>query len=144
MSDGLALPILPHDIEFGCDVAMFELRTHRVEIAKVWKKERPERTPVVSVDFTDDPKGRVLVGEEALANPPVFLGGPPGLDIPSYFKALWEAETSKEFHDEHVVVCIFLPHGPGLQTHWRWIPINPKYTEGTVVDRLIQTVEFLE
>ncbi|KAJ7679084.1 hypothetical protein DFH06DRAFT_1165655 [Mycena polygramma] len=140
--DGFTLPILLRDFEFGCDVAMVELRINRVEIANVWKRERPERTPVVSVDFTDDFKGRILVGEEALANPPPFLRGPPGLDLASYFRALWDAETSKEFHDEHVVVCIFLPHGPGLQTHWRWIPISPEYTEGTVVDRLINTVEF--
>ncbi|KAJ6507859.1 hypothetical protein C8R47DRAFT_1099747 [Mycena vitilis] len=141
--DGFALPILPRDIEFGCDVAMVELSVHRAEIVDAWKKERPERTPVVSVDFTDDFKGRILVGEEALANPPPFFRGPPGLDVASYFRALWDAETSKKFHDEHVVVCIFLPHGPGLQTHWRWIPISPAFTEGTVVDRLINTVEFL-
>ncbi|KAJ7679095.1 hypothetical protein DFH06DRAFT_1165675 [Mycena polygramma] len=139
---GIRPPILPRDIEYACDVAIAAVQASRGDIARVWKTEMPWRTPLVSVDYTQDLRGLMSIGEECLTTMPRPIGSPV-LD-PVEFKAMWEAERSKGFHDEHVLVGIFLPHGTALQTHWRWIPINPEYTEGTVVERLIQTVEFLE
>ncbi|KAJ6532099.1 hypothetical protein B0H19DRAFT_1273248 [Mycena capillaripes] len=141
--DGLDVSMRPQDIEFACDLAMFEIAAHCTEIAQVWKKEIPQRAPVVSVDFSVDSRGVIRVGEECFMNPPPTLWVPPGIDTESYFRATWEMETSKEIHDEHAVVCVFLPYGNRVQTHWSSIPINVKYAEGTVVERLIQTVEFL-
>jgi hypothetical protein len=143
-SGGLQLPIPPQDIDFASEVALAEVADHRAEIVKVWKEEMPHRTPVVSFDYTWDPKGVMRIGEDCLANPPPTLRGPPGFDIPAFFRAEWEAETSKEFHDEHAVICVFLPYGLIVQPHWIYIPIDPAYTEGTVVERLIQTVENFE
>ncbi|KAJ6507848.1 hypothetical protein C8R47DRAFT_1315295, partial [Mycena vitilis] len=141
---GIRPPILPQDIEYVCDVALAAVQASRGEIARVWKTEMPCRTPLVSVDYTQDLRGLMAIGEECLTTMPRPIGSPVLDSVEFRATSMWEAERSKGFHDEHVLVGIFLPHGTGLQTHWRWIPISAEYTEGTVVERLIQTVEFLE
>ncbi|KAJ6561996.1 hypothetical protein B0H19DRAFT_91302 [Mycena capillaripes] len=129
-SAGVEVPIRRQDIDFACDVAIRQVHGYRTEIAEVWEKEMPQRAPVVSVDFSMEPRGIMRVGEDCIDNPPPNLRAPPGIDVASHFRAVWEAETSKEIRDEHVVVWILLPYGDTVQAHWRHIPISPEYVRG--------------
>ncbi|KAJ7158504.1 hypothetical protein C8R46DRAFT_1109375 [Mycena filopes] len=119
------------DIRFAIMLAIAAIRSSRAEIVEVWRRERPERVPVVSVDYTVLLFGDLRIGEDALSH--LLYMASEGFN--------WEEEAPKEEHDEHALLCLYLPHGQIVLNVPIWIPINPEYSQGTVVERLIQTVE---
>ncbi|KAJ7273780.1 hypothetical protein C8J57DRAFT_1594319 [Mycena rebaudengoi] len=134
------LRLLTEDLEYACEVTMSEVSRRRADIVRVWKAEMPERNPLVSFDYTVDPRGVMVVGEQC------FHTLPSGQKLPAedtrdLLKRFWGQHTQKEFHREHIIVGIFLPRGEEFKEHCVWIGIDPQFTEGTVVERLIKTIE---
>jgi hypothetical protein len=119
---------------------MSEVSRRRADIVRVWKAEMPERNPLVAFDYTVDPRGVMVVGQQCFHTLP---GGwkLPAEDTRDLLKCFWAQHTQKEFHREHIIVGIFLPRGEEFKEHCVWIGIDPQFTEGTVVERLIKTIE---
>jgi hypothetical protein len=116
-------------------VVIEEVRRRKEEVVRVWKEEMPARTPVVSVNyFLDDPRGILIAG-----SPSKFP--PQGYAEFQQVRDMWENVISQDIHREHVIIGAYLPHGTTGKLHFLWLGINDAYTEGTVVERLIKTVE---
>ncbi|KAJ7507188.1 hypothetical protein B0H11DRAFT_1970640 [Mycena galericulata] len=135
---GKAPTISPEDYDFSTKVVIDEVRRRKDEIVRVWKQEMPARTPVVSINyFLDDPRGVLIAG-----SPSKFP--PQGYAEFQQVRDMWENVISQDIHLEHIIVGAYLPYGLSGKLHFLWIGIDDRHTEGTVVERLIKTVETME
>ncbi|KAJ7130241.1 hypothetical protein C8R44DRAFT_63064 [Mycena epipterygia] len=133
--EGKAPPISPEDYDFATNVVIEEVRRRKDEVVRVWKQEMPARTPVVSVNyFLDDPKGVLVAG-----SPSKFP--PQGYAEFRQVRDMWENVISQDIHREHIIIGAYLPHGTTGKLHFLWMGINEAQTEGTVVERLIKSLE---
>ncbi|KAJ7764510.1 hypothetical protein DFH07DRAFT_811477 [Mycena maculata] len=129
---GKSSPISPEDYDFATKVVIEEVTRRQDDVVRVWKEEMPARTPVVSVNyFLGDPKGVLVAGSPSKFPPHGYSEFPEVRDM-------WENVISQDIHREHIIVGAYLPH---KQLHFLWIGINDAQTEGTVVERLIKTLE---
>ncbi|KAJ7152317.1 hypothetical protein C8R43DRAFT_481869 [Mycena crocata] len=142
--EGRKHPLSRDDLRYACDIVLAEVRRRRAEIVRVWKAEKPQRTLLVSFDYTLDPAGVMLVGEQCATTPPGIFRSESDGEIEVDANARWDSTTSQEIRDEHAIVGVFLPHGAEAKGHWMPIVADSKYTEGPVVERLIKTVELDE
>ncbi|KAJ7481526.1 hypothetical protein FB451DRAFT_1394174 [Mycena latifolia] len=134
-SEGKAPSVTPEDYDFATKVVFEEVRRRKTEVVRVWKEEMPARTPVVSVNyFLDDPKGVLIAG-----SPSKFP--PQGYAEFRQVRDMWEDVISQDIHREHIIVGAYLPHGTTGKLHFMWMGIDDDQIEGTVVERLIKTVE---
>ncbi|KAJ7704367.1 hypothetical protein B0H17DRAFT_1039432 [Mycena rosella] len=133
--EGKAPSVSPEDYDFATKLVIEEVRRRKNEVVSVWKKEKGGRTPVVSVNyFLDDPKGILVAG-----SPSKFP--PQGYAEFRQVRDMWENVISQDIHREHAIVGAYLPHGTTGKLHFLWLGIDDEHTEGTVVERLIRTVE---
>ncbi|KAJ6591035.1 hypothetical protein DFH09DRAFT_1138382 [Mycena vulgaris] len=133
--EGKAPSVSPEDYDFATKLVIEEVRRRKEEVIRVWKKEMPARTPVVSVNyFLDDPKGILVAG-----SPNKFP--PQGYSEFRQVRDMWENVISQDIHREHIVIGAYLPHGTTGKLHFLWMGIGAEQTEGTIVERLIKTVE---
>ncbi|KAJ7151444.1 hypothetical protein C8R43DRAFT_1005209 [Mycena crocata] len=135
--EGKAPSVTPEDYDFATKVVIEEVRRRKEEVLRVWKEEMPARTPVVSVNyFLDDPKGVLIAGSPS-KHPPQ------GYAEFAQVREMWENVISQDIHLEHSIVGAYLPHGSSGKLHFLWMGIDPRATDGTVVERLIKTLELL-
>ncbi|KAJ7164900.1 hypothetical protein C8R46DRAFT_1097560 [Mycena filopes] len=133
--DGRAPPVSPEDYDFATKLVIEEISRRKDEVVRVWREEMPARTPVVSLNyFLDDPKG-VLVAGSPSKYPPQ------GYTEFRQVREMWDNVSSQDIHKEHIVAGAYLPHGISGKLHFLWLGIDDRETEGTVVERLIRTVE---
>lgn len=148
---GKPIPVPQDDWVYIRTLAALTL-THqrRAEIVRVWKEEKPARTPVVCFDFTEDPNGVMVVGNRCLQTTPgktgekgIYVADANAFaDAKVYFRSLWDQTVT--VHEEDVVVGTYLPQGDAPKGKWFYIPILNEYRDsgGTAVERLIKTVEW--
>ncbi|KAJ7675124.1 hypothetical protein B0H17DRAFT_1207867 [Mycena rosella] len=142
---GDILPLLPEDFAYLFQFTMAQVNRNRAEIVRVWREEQPARTPLISFDFSQDPNGVMVVGEQCLMTLP---GRPEDteifvpqvgmlLDKAWYLKARWEEVIARPVHDEDALVCIFIPLGK-----WMCIGVEESFRDdGTALENLIRRVE---
>ncbi|KAJ7738349.1 hypothetical protein B0H16DRAFT_1761467 [Mycena metata] len=132
-------------------LAMAQINLRSAEIARAWKEEGPTRTPLVSFDFTEDPLGVMLVGKRCLDTPPsktreTGVYNPEMkavVDGSVYFNSLWLETISRKVHDEHGIVCVYLPQGDTPKGKWMCFATSEELDSGagTVFEKLVQYVE---
>ncbi|KAJ7017324.1 hypothetical protein C8F04DRAFT_1156688 [Mycena alexandri] len=133
--DGKAPPVSPEDYDFATKLVIEVIGRRKDEVVRVWREEMPARTPVVSLNyFLDDPKG-VLVAGSPNKYPPQ------GYTEFRQVREMWDNVISQDIHKEHIVAGAYLPYGSSGKLHFLWLGIDNRETEGTVVERLIRTVE---
>jgi hypothetical protein len=125
------------DYDFASKIVIEEISRRRDEVVRVWKAEIPARTPVASLNYTSDPKGILVVGDPKL-HPPA------GYTELEQVRDMWDNVVSQDIHREHAIIGAYMPHGMTGKLHFLWLGANPKFTEGTIVERLIKSVEFFE
>lgn len=134
-TEGKGPLISPEDYDFATQVVIEEVVRRKDEVVRVWREEMPARTPVVSVNyFLDDPRGVLIAG-----SPSKFP--PQGYSEFQQVRDMWENVISQDIHREHIIIGAYLPYGSGGKLHFLWMGINDAQTEGTVVERLIKTLE---
>ncbi|KAJ7621864.1 hypothetical protein DFH06DRAFT_767073 [Mycena polygramma] len=147
--EGQPLLMSPSDADGIAQVAMLQVYLHRAEIVRVWKEEGPTRTPFASFDFTEDPAGVMVVGKRCLDTPPGKTAAT-GVYVPElktvveaqpYFKSLWLEASSRKIHEEHAILCTFLPQGDTPKGKWSHFRNVDEHTEGTVFEGLVKRVE---
>ncbi|KAJ7628462.1 hypothetical protein FB45DRAFT_1028551 [Roridomyces roridus] len=136
-AEGKSATISEEDLAFSKNVVIEEVRRRKDEILKVWKEQVPEPVPVVSLNyFLDDPRGVLVVGAPS-KHPPQ------GYAEHERVRDMWENVINQEEHREHIVVGAYLPNGSEGKLHFFSLDIDPRASEGTVVERLIKTVELM-
>ncbi|KAJ7028709.1 hypothetical protein C8F04DRAFT_51796 [Mycena alexandri] len=133
--DGKAPPVSPEDYDFATKLVIEVIRRRKDEVVRVWREEMPARTPVVSLNYyLGDPKGVLVAGSPNKYPPQGYTEFRP-------LREMWDNVISQDIHKEHIIVGAYLPHGSSGKLHFMWLRIDDRETEGTVVERLIRTVE---
>ncbi|KAJ6613555.1 hypothetical protein B0H10DRAFT_2222069 [Mycena sp. CBHHK59/15] len=139
--EGRAPPMSAEDYDFATKVVIEEVTRRKDEVVRVWKEELPARTPVASLNYMmgpmGDPKGVLVAGSPSRFPPQGYVEFQEVRDM-------WENVISQDIHREHIIIGAYLPHGTTGKIHFLWMGINSAFTEGTVVERLIKTLEFAE
>ncbi|KAJ7057015.1 hypothetical protein C8F01DRAFT_1256952 [Mycena amicta] len=140
-ANGREPPMSTEDHEFATGlVVMEEVRRRKAEITPVWRAEPPERTPVLSINLfhKEHPRGILVVGAPDKHPPQSYVEH---ADV----RARWDDVISQEIHKEHIIVGAYLPYGCYGKMHFLWMGIDNRVppSEGSVVERLIRTVEIM-
>jgi hypothetical protein len=62
-AEGRAPPVSAEDYGFATKLVIDEIGRRKEEIVRVWREDKPARTPVVSLNFfLDDPRGVLVAG----------------------------------------------------------------------------------
>ncbi|KAJ7160257.1 hypothetical protein C8R46DRAFT_366035 [Mycena filopes] len=150
---GKPLDMSQSDMDGIFQFTMSQINLRAGEIARVWKEEGPTRTPLICFDFTEDPMGVLTVGKRCVDTPPGATRATAGMvyfpemkaliDAAGYYNSLWLETISRKVHDEHGIVCMYVPQGETPKGKWMIISRNAGLVreEGTVFEKLVRTVE---
>ncbi|KAJ7160259.1 hypothetical protein C8R46DRAFT_1107533 [Mycena filopes] len=150
---GTPLDMSQSDADGIFQFAMSQINLRAGEIARVWKEEGPTRTPLICFDFTEDPMGVLTVGKRCVDTLPGSTRATGGvvyfhemkvmIDAAGYYNSLWLETISRKVHDEHGIVCVYVPQGETPKGKWMLFSMNPDLVreQGTVFEKLVRTVE---
>ncbi|KAJ7160252.1 hypothetical protein C8R46DRAFT_1194648 [Mycena filopes] len=150
---GKPLDMSQSDMDGIFQFAMSQINLRAGEIARVWKEEGPTRTPLICFDFTEDPMGVLTAGKRCVDTLPGATRATGGMvyfpemkvliDAAGYYNSLWLETISRKVHDEHGIVCVYVPQGETPKGKWMLFSMNVGLVreEGTVFEKLVRTVE---
>ncbi|KAJ7456751.1 hypothetical protein B0H11DRAFT_224649 [Mycena galericulata] len=136
---GKPLRVSPDDARYIYYFVMAQINRRRAEIVRVWKEENPTQTPLVSIDFTEDPKGVMTVGNRCLTawpNKSVESFSPEDL------QKHYEDFVFPGAIDNNAVFRVFLPCGES--PHCELFPFGAKgefLCDSEGLERLIKILE---
>ncbi|KAK7042454.1 MYND-type domain-containing protein [Favolaschia claudopus] len=138
--EGKAPPMSAEDYDFATKLVIEEVGRRKAEIVRIWREDKPERTPALSLNyFLDDPKGVLVVGSPSKYPPQ-------GYSESAQVRELWENVISQDIHREHAIVGAYLPNGMAGKLHFLWFGIDGRVQDDaslSVVEKLIRTVELM-